>query len=118
MNKQRTAFYDMRLMILKGKDTRDYILNLADEVVDWFLDSYCEENADAESWNLEGMQLALKETFGIQATVEELRDLGRLELKETLGARIEQRFAEKEQQIGPELLLLHSRLLMLQIVDT
>src|SRR6185436_3244044 len=56
--------------------------------------------------------------FGIPAGLDELKRMGHDELKQTLGARIEKRFGEKEDQIGPELLLLHSRLLMLQIVDT
>jgi preprotein translocase subunit SecA len=118
MNKQRTAVYDMRRMVLEGKDTRAYVLNLSQEVLDWYLESYCDEKLDPDNWNLEGLQLALKETFGIQTTLDELKGMGRDELKQSAAARIRERFEEKEKQIGPELLLLHSRLLMLQIVDT
>jgi preprotein translocase subunit SecA len=118
MNKQRSAVYDMRRLVLEGKDTRQYVLNLSQEVLDWYLENYCEEKLDPGQWNLEGLSLALKETFGIQATLAELGKLGRNELREALGERVQARFQEKERQIGPELLLLHSRLLMLQIVDT
>jgi preprotein translocase subunit SecA len=118
MNKQRTAVYDMRRMVLEGKDAREYILNLSREVLDWYLDSYCGEKLLPEHWNLEGLSLALKETFGIHATLDELKAMGRDELRESLGSRIQARFEEKERQTGAELLLLHSRLLMLQIVDT
>ena len=43
MNKQRTAVYDMRRMILEGKNTREHVLGLADEVLDWYLDNYASE---------------------------------------------------------------------------
>ena len=65
MNKQRKAVYDMRRMILEGKDTREPRPGLAEEVLDWYLDSYCAEKQDPGEWNLEGLQLALKETFGL-----------------------------------------------------
>ena len=67
MNKQRTAVYDLRRMILEGKNTREHILKLTDEVLDWYLDSYAGEKDDPEAWNLEGLHLALKETFGLDA---------------------------------------------------
>jgi preprotein translocase subunit SecA len=44
--------------------------------------------------------------------------MGRQELSETLGARARQRYEERERQIGAELMQIHQRLLMLQIVDT
>src|SRR5688572_29639666 len=43
MNKQRTAVYDMRRMVLEGKDARAYVLNLSQDVLDWYLESYCDE---------------------------------------------------------------------------
>ncbi len=43
MNKQREAIYGMRRMILEGKNTREHVLDLADEIVEWFLENYCSE---------------------------------------------------------------------------
>src|SRR5438094_9505542 len=66
MNKQRTAVYDMRRMILEGKDTRNYVLNLSLEVLDWYLDNYTPDKDDPEEWNLEGLQAALLRYFGFE----------------------------------------------------
>ncbi|HET7747400.1 MAG TPA: SEC-C metal-binding domain-containing protein, partial [Vicinamibacteria bacterium] len=118
MNKQRKAIYDMRRKILEGKDTRDYVLNLAGEVVEWYLENYAGEKDDPDQWNLEGLHLALKETFGQDVPVGDLKTLGRSQLQETLTARVRTAFEEKERQVGPEQLLLHARMIMLQIVDT
>ncbi|MCM2255496.1 MAG: preprotein translocase subunit SecA [Vicinamibacteria bacterium] len=115
MNKQRKAVYDLRRMVLEGKDTRAHVTNLIDEVGDWYLDNYCEGEPD--KWNMEGLQLALKETFGLELGTGELHKLGRGELKERISADVAAALVAKEQRIGPELMLFHMRMLMLQIVD-
>jgi preprotein translocase subunit SecA len=117
MNKQRTAVYDMRRMILEGKDTREYILNLSREVLDWYLDSYTSGD-DPDQWNLEGLRVALKETYGLDVPIEDLKKMGRSEMEETFAERIKAKYEEKERQVGPELMLFHERMIMLQIVDT
>ncbi len=115
MNKQRKAVYDLRRMVLEGKDTRAHVLNLCDEVGDWYLDNYCEGEPD--KWNVEGLELALKETFGLEIPQAEVHAMGRGELKDRISADVLKALEEKERRIGPELMLFHMRMLMLQIVD-
>jgi preprotein translocase subunit SecA len=123
MNKQREAVYGMRRIILEGqdeqgRDSRAYLLDLSREVLDWYLESYVSEKADADDWNLPGLHLALKETYGLDVPVEELAALGRSDMAERLGARIEEKYRDKELAVGPELMRFHERMIMLQIVDT
>jgi preprotein translocase subunit SecA len=118
MNKQRSAVYDMRRMILEGSSTREHVLNLTGEVVDWYLDNYCEEKLDPSRWNYDGLALALRETFGLEARIDDLQSLGRNALGESLNEQIRARYVQKEAVVGPELMLAYERLLMLQIVDT
>jgi preprotein translocase subunit SecA len=118
MNKQRRFIYDMRRSILEGKDTRGFVLSLMDEVVDWYLENYVADDEDPDKWNLEGLHLALKETFGLDVPVSELKAMGRSEMKDRVAARLRQIYEDKERQIGPDAMLQHMRMLMLQIVDT
>src|SRR5262245_44675804 len=118
MNKQRTAVYDMRRSILEGKRTRDHVLELAGDIVEWYLDNYCSEKDGPEDWSLESLQSALKETFGLEPSLSELRQMGRGEMQESLLARVRRKFEDKEQLLGPERMLFHARMIMLQIVDT
>ncbi len=118
MNKQRKAVYEMRRGTLEGKDTKGHVLGLVDEVVDWYLDNYCEGQADPDKWNLEGLRVALKDTFGLEASLEELGRLGHRELAEALKKRIGARYEEKERSVGSELMRFHERMLTLQIVDS
>ncbi len=118
MNKQRHAVYDMRRMVLEGKDTREHLMRLVDEVVEWYADSYCSEKASPSDWSLESLQGALKETFGVETPLPELRALGRGEMVPRLVERIRGRYEERERLIGTERMLFHQRMIMLQIVDT
>src|SRR6185369_9866039 len=73
MNKQREAVYGLRRMILEGKDTRDHVLRLVEEVIDWYVDLYLEEKVDTERWNYEAVAMALKETFGLETEATTLK---------------------------------------------
>ena len=44
--------------------------------------------------------------------------MGRGEMAETFAARVRALYEEKERQIGPEAMLFHERMIMLQIVDS
>jgi preprotein translocase subunit SecA len=118
MNKQREAIYGLRRRILEGKDTREHVLDLAREIVEWYLENFCEEKADTEDWNLEGLRLALIESFGLDVPTSELSAMGRKELQDELTRRVLLTYEDKERRLGPELMEFHSRMIMLQIVDT
>ncbi len=117
MNKQRSAVYDMRRMVLEGKNTRGHLLGLVDEVVEWYVDSYCDAKDSVSNWSFEGLQGALKETFGTEVPLGELRTLSRGEMVPKLAELARVRYAEREAAIGQERALFHQRMIMLQIVD-
>jgi preprotein translocase subunit SecA len=118
MNKQRTAVYDMRRMVLEGKDTREHVQRLIDEVVEWYVESYCPEKDSSSNWSYESLQGALKETFGMEASLGDLQALHRDQMAGKLAEAIKRRYSERESGIGAERMLFHQRMLMLQIVDT
>jgi preprotein translocase subunit SecA len=117
MNKQRTAVYDMRRTILEGKDTREHVLSLTEEIVDWFLDNYCDEKLDTHEWNLDGLRMAVRDTFGLDLRTQELQTLGRDALADEIKKRARERYVRKESEVGRDLMLAYERLMMLQIVD-
>jgi preprotein translocase subunit SecA len=105
-------------MILEGKNTREHVLGLVDEVVEWYAESYCSEKASPSDWSYESLQGALKETFGLEVPLAELKVLGRGEMGPRLGGLARARYEERERAIGQERALFHQRMLMLQIVDS
>ena len=118
MNKQRSAVYTMRRMILEGKDTRGHLLRLIDEVLEWYLDNYCSSTESTESWSYESLQGALKETFGLELPLSELQSMDRDQMSDKLGTQVRGHYEEREKLIGTERALFHQRMIMLQIVDS
>jgi preprotein translocase subunit SecA len=118
MNKQREAIYKLRRDILEGREGRDYVMGLAEDILDGLLDLHCPEKSDPQDWDLTGLRTEMLAYFNINAGGLNLDELGIDELRETLWKVIEERYAEKESRHAPEVIRGFERAIMLQSVDT
>ena len=64
MNKQRKTVYDQRLEILRGKELKEYFLNLIDTLTEWFVDDYANKDKEPEDWDKEALKQAVIAQFG------------------------------------------------------
>ncbi len=118
MNKQREAIYKLRRDILEGREGRDYVMGLAEDILDGLLDLHCPEKSDPQDWDLTGLRTEMLAYFNINAGGMNLDELGIDERRETLWKVIEERYAEKESRHDPEVIRGFERAIMLQSVDT
>jgi preprotein translocase subunit SecA len=118
MNKQREAIYKLRRDILEGREGREYVMGLAEDILDGLLDLHCPEKTDPQDWDLTGLRTEMLAYFNINAGGMNLDELGIDELRETLWKVIEERYAEKETRHSTEVLRGFERAIMLQSVDT
>ena len=121
MNKQRVAIYRLRRDILDGKEQREYILELADKILDDLLDQHLAADLNVEEWDLDGFRTAVSAQYGFNATTLAQIDwdgLNRNEIEEELTKRIHEKYENKETAIGPDLMRTHERIIMLQVVDS
>ncbi len=121
MSKQRTAFYRLRNDILRNKDKKEYLMDLAREKLEEFIDTYASEKIDPADWDTEGLREALIQQYGLETDVEYLVDeelLSREELLETLWDKITKIYERKEEELGEEFIREHERMLMLHIIDS
>jgi preprotein translocase subunit SecA len=121
MNKQRVAIYRLRREILEGRDQRDYVIELAGSILDSLLDHHIPRDSNPEEWDVEGLKTELTSQYGLDGAVYAevaFDELNRQELRDTLWQKIEQKYVQKEAEIGRELMRTHERFLMLQIVDS
>jgi preprotein translocase subunit SecA len=119
MNKQRVAIYTLRRDILEGREGRDYVLNLATEILDGMLAAHCDEKTDPMDWNLAGLRTDMLAYFNI-ASHELPHDLDKLgidELREALWSRIESKYDEREGRFSPEVMRGFERAILLHAVD-
>jgi preprotein translocase subunit SecA len=129
MNKQRESVYSLRRELLEGSihiteedavDSREYLLTLAEELLDSIVDRYAGKEADVEEHDYEALQTAVVETFGVDpADLEGIELEGRSpeDISDTLWKPILAKYETKEKLIPTEILRRVERDIMLQIVD-
>ncbi len=129
MNKQRESIYSLRREILDGQvkleegaqDTREYLMDLAQDLLDATVDTFCNKQIDRDEWDLEALKRELSRLFAVDGGDFAIAgfDSGRSvdDIRDALWDRIEKRYAEKDALVGSELLRRVERDIMLQIVD-
>jgi preprotein translocase subunit SecA len=129
MNKQRESVYTLRREILEGKvhlteedvvDTREYVMALAEEILDDQVDRLAGKELDIEEWDVPALIRESSRVFGIDPQELEQRDLDSKdsgEIADEIWALAKKSYDDKEQLVGGELLRRVERDIMLQIVD-
>jgi preprotein translocase subunit SecA len=125
MNLQRTVIYEQRREVLEGQDLSEKTRAWVDEVVARIV-AHFTDNEYAEEWDLEGLVKQMDALYVQPAeepiTVEELREdvgsLTRETLIEDFTEEARERYAAKEEELGPELMRELERFIILQVVDT
>ncbi len=129
MNKQRESIYSLRREILEGKisldsdtvTTRDYLMELGEELLDSTVETFCGKQIDPEDWDLEALKRELTRLFALDGGDYAIVgfDAGRPidEVRDRLWERIQKRYTNKEQLVDADLLRRIERDIMLQIVD-
>src|ERR1051326_1063343 len=118
MNKQRETVYTLRRSILEGREGKEYILNAADEIVDFLVNTHYPEDA-REHPNEAELNAELYDFFGVdlQDAGVDLEPARREDGKNDIIAAVNRRYEEKEAQIGSEMMRLHEKYLLLQVID-
>jgi preprotein translocase subunit SecA len=117
MNKQRQAVYGMRRALLEGADQKERINDIIAGILGAFVDRRVPEKSHATQWDLTGLETDILTQFGVKIRTEELANLDRRELEETINDQLVKKYAEKEGLIGPNLLRETERMIMLNVID-
>jgi len=119
-NKQRTEIYRLRRELLEGKGQKEYLLQKAEEILGYLLDSSCGADVDPEAWQTDELRNGLLRYFGIevQALGIDWAKINAIGLRETLWSQVRTRYEEKERAMGEEPMRQHERALMLYVIDT
>ena len=118
MNKQRETVYTLRRSILDGREGKEYIVNAADEIVDYLVDMHYPEDA-REHPNEAELNAELYDYFGVELKTAgvDLETTPRASVKELIVEAVNKRYEDKEAQIGSEMMRLHEKYLLLQVID-
>ena len=120
MNKQRETIYAIRRSALEGKDQRDYVLGIAEDVAIELVETYCPREQHPGQWNTAQFLAEVHSQFGIDAKAAgaDPTTLNHDQLAGATAEAVRYRYAEKEKQFSPELLRWLERRIILDVVDT
>jgi preprotein translocase subunit SecA len=120
MNKQRETIYAIRRSALEGKDQRDYVLGIAEDVAIELVETYCPREQHPGQWNTAQFLAEVHSQFGIDAKAAgaDPTTLNHDQLAGATAEAVSNRYAEKEKQFSPELLRWLERRIILDVVDT
>jgi preprotein translocase subunit SecA len=118
MNKQRESIYTLRRSILEGREGREYILNAADEIVQYLVDTHYPEG-DRQLPDEAELNAELYDYFGLDLRTGgvDLQGDRRDEVKYKLTEAVNRRYEEKENLIGADNMRLNEKYLLLQVID-
>jgi preprotein translocase subunit SecA len=131
MNKQRENTYALRRQTLEGKilledeegeqevlGTGDYLMTLAEDILDGIVATHAPREADFEQWDLEALKLEVNRVFGVDLAGLDWSDRTSDEIREAVWERVRASYQEKEALVGRDVLQRVERDIMLQIVDS
>src|SRR3984893_1979980 len=120
MNKQRETIYAIRRSALEGKDQRDYVLGIAEDVARELVETYCPREQHPDQWNATQFLAEVNSQFGIdgKAAGADPATLGHDQLADATVEGVTKRYEEKEKKFSPELMRWLERRIILDVVDS
>jgi preprotein translocase subunit SecA len=120
MNKQRETIYAIRRSALEGKDQRDYVLGIAEDVVRELAETFCPREQHPDQWNTTQFLAESNAQFGIdmKAAGADPGTLSHDQLADAAAEGVKKRYEEKEKQFGADLMRWLERRIILDVVDS
>ena len=119
MNQQREVIYGERKKILKGENLRENIIGMVNHIIKAEMNQYANEKLYPEEWTLDGLIEDAEKIYAPAGRLkkEELVELSRDELKETLEGLAEECYHQRELLFGEENMRELEKVVMLRVVD-
>ncbi len=119
MNRQREVIYSWRSGILHGESTTDLVDEWIDKVVEDTVSSVISDEVPPNQWDWEELHTELNVLYPTELNSESIE--GRTSADKVIDAAIAEardRYAEREKELGEDMLRQIERQVMLQVIDT
>jgi preprotein translocase subunit SecA len=117
MNKQRTAVYKQRRDLLEGLDQKEHVLEMTRGALAQFIDMRCPEGTHPSTYDFTGLKTDVMNQFGLRLEGTDFTGMSREEIEDTINEQLVQKYQQKEDLIGPDIMRQTERMIMLQVVD-
>ena len=116
MNKQREVIYGERQRVLEGRQLKERVFEMCEELAQDLVETYAGEAIPPDEWDLNGLRAGLRSSFGIfLGPLDQVRD--RQELREQVLSAFQTTYEAKEQGVGSAMMRQIERTVMLQTID-
>jgi preprotein translocase subunit SecA len=120
-NDQRKVIYQQRNELLESDSVQDAIDAIRDDVISMTVRRYVPVNSIDQQWDIEGLERNLTDEFGLsidlKKLVEKSEELDDNALLDNVLKAANQLFADKEEQISPDMMRHLEKHLMLNVLD-
>ena len=120
MNDQRKVIYSERKDLMQASDLSDDVKTMREEVINDLIARYIPEKAFPEQWETGGLHEEVMRLFGINLPVADwAKEEGIADeaIRKRVTDAVERKMAEKAARIGPEVMRIAEKTLLLQILD-
>ncbi len=121
-NEQRKVIYAQRNNIIDQGNVAELIAAMREEIVNVLVDRYLPADQLRSSWDVAGLEGALRTDFNLEISVQELisanPNINPNQIKEKLLTILLERYAEREALVGEEILRNVERYIVLQTIDS
>ena len=120
MNEQREVMYGERRKILLGENLKDNILGMVHHIIKAEMNQYCNEKLYPEEWSLDDLITDAEKIYAPAGKLkkEELVELSRDEVQETLEKVADEGYHQREILFGEENMRELEKVVMLRVVDS
>jgi preprotein translocase subunit SecA len=120
MNKQRSTIYGLRRQLLEQPDNRAFLVGETGVARDLLHDITAQHlNGRPDEWDITGYAVEMQDVYDFDPIEQGIDIEGRSpeDIEAEIWEILKTRYAEKEEQVGPESMRAYERYIMLEIID-
>ena len=117
MNKQRQAVYGRRRALLEGLDQKEHVMEMVRGALGSFIDLRFPAGSHPDTWDMSGLRTDILSQFGHKIDIAELAGMQREAIEEVIYEQLAQKYQQKEDLIGSDLMRQSERWIMLKVID-
>ncbi|MFH1361646.1 MAG: preprotein translocase subunit SecA, partial [bacterium] len=118
MTKQRISIYSLRRQILEGKELKEKLLEIMEQVISRQIETFLPEKTHPDEWDYDGLIKAMNEIVPITGLegIKELKE--KPEVKDSLFQTLKKAYSAREVEAGTEAMRELEKLVMLRVLDS
>ena len=116
MNQQRTIIYGLRKQIMEGQDIERTVLDFLGDVTSNILDAHVPGDGKKEDWDLEGLNTALTQQFGIRIEFSSFPHVDGEIVTSTVSKAVKDVFDRQKLNLG-QFFMEAQKMILLQAID-